>query len=142
MALCLVLFAFFLFKQKTAYGMRISDWSSDVCSSDLIVGQSWSSDMPRSGVMPRFCAGYLTAMRARILVPVVWAVKAPPVMATVIAYTMEVPIIVRVIWVGRELAIAFAHDTLFTYLPLVNWPSCSFNRSEEQTSELQSLMRK
>src|SRR3546814_20414251 len=25
----------FFFKQKTAYGMRISDWSSDVCSSDL-----------------------------------------------------------------------------------------------------------
>src|SRR3546814_18847180 len=28
---------FFFFKQKTAYEMRISDWSSDVCSSDLIV---------------------------------------------------------------------------------------------------------
>src|SRR3546814_4336836 len=27
----------FFFKQKTAYEMRISDWSSDVCSSDLIV---------------------------------------------------------------------------------------------------------
>src|SRR3546814_13449277 len=27
--------SFFLFKQKTAYEMRISDWSSDVCSSDL-----------------------------------------------------------------------------------------------------------
>src|SRR3546814_6427860 len=27
----------FLFKQKTAYEMRISDWSSDACSSDLIV---------------------------------------------------------------------------------------------------------
>src|SRR3546814_1210740 len=27
--------AFFFFKQKTAYEMRISDWSSDVCSSDL-----------------------------------------------------------------------------------------------------------
>src|SRR3546814_8720460 len=26
---------FFFFKQKTAYDMRISDWSSDVCSSDL-----------------------------------------------------------------------------------------------------------
>src|SRR3546814_6406893 len=26
---------FFLFKQKTSYEMRISDWSSDVCSSDL-----------------------------------------------------------------------------------------------------------
>src|SRR3546814_7508489 len=29
------LFVFFFFKQKTAYDMRISDWSSDVCSSDL-----------------------------------------------------------------------------------------------------------
>src|SRR3546814_12495841 len=28
---------FFFFKQKTAYEMRISDWSSDVCSSDLMV---------------------------------------------------------------------------------------------------------
>src|SRR3546814_2811772 len=30
-----VLVGFFFFKQKTAYEMRISDWSSDVCSSDL-----------------------------------------------------------------------------------------------------------
>src|SRR3546814_18867580 len=30
------IFFFFFFKQKTAYEMRISDWSSDVCSSDLI----------------------------------------------------------------------------------------------------------
>src|SRR3546814_7708524 len=29
-------FYFFFFKQKTAYEMRISDWSSDVCSSDLL----------------------------------------------------------------------------------------------------------
>src|SRR3546814_5691508 len=29
------MFVFFFFKQKTAYEMRISDWSSDVCSSDL-----------------------------------------------------------------------------------------------------------
>src|SRR3546814_1592265 len=32
----LFIFSFFFFKQKTAYEMRISDWSSDVCSSDLI----------------------------------------------------------------------------------------------------------
>src|SRR3546814_2923274 len=32
---CYVLLVFF-FKQKTAYELRISDWSSDVCSSDLI----------------------------------------------------------------------------------------------------------
>src|SRR3546814_2876878 len=31
-------FVFFFFKQKTAYEMRISDWSSDVCSSDLAAG--------------------------------------------------------------------------------------------------------
>src|SRR3546814_20754170 len=29
-------FFFFFFKQKTAYELRISDWSSDVCSSDLL----------------------------------------------------------------------------------------------------------
>src|SRR3546814_10348778 len=32
---CIVLLFFFFFKHKTAYEMRISDWSSDVCSSDL-----------------------------------------------------------------------------------------------------------
>src|SRR3546814_1603780 len=33
---CYVYCKFFFFKQKTAYEMRISDWSSDVCSSDLV----------------------------------------------------------------------------------------------------------
>src|SRR3546814_2954953 len=37
MFLCEVLVWFFFFKQKTAYEMRISDWSSDVCSSDLVM---------------------------------------------------------------------------------------------------------
>src|SRR3546814_2635382 len=32
---------FFFFKQKTAYEMRISDWSSDVCSSDLSTPDQW-----------------------------------------------------------------------------------------------------
>src|SRR3546814_12305938 len=36
-------FVFVFFKQKTAYEMRISDWSSDVCSSDLIF--TGSSDL-------------------------------------------------------------------------------------------------
>src|SRR3546814_4296603 len=49
--LCLVLFWFFVFlKQKTAYDMRISDWSSYVCSSDLL-----SNSLVKSGcpcVMP------------------------------------------------------------------------------------------
>src|SRR3546814_19926751 len=37
MNILLVLFIFF--KQKTAYEMRISDWSSDVCSSDLLLSR-------------------------------------------------------------------------------------------------------
>src|SRR3546814_3123986 len=44
---------FFFFKQKTAYEMRISDWSSDVCSSDLRdrprprswIGQAWRASL-------------------------------------------------------------------------------------------------
>src|SRR3546814_2062721 len=36
----IVSFLFFFFKQKTAYEMRISDWSSDVCSSDLAFSQA------------------------------------------------------------------------------------------------------
>src|SRR3546814_5248013 len=35
MSCCVVIVVFLCFKQKTAYEMRISDWSSDVCSSDL-----------------------------------------------------------------------------------------------------------
>src|SRR3546814_12601591 len=34
----LIVMCVFFFKQKTAYEMRISDWSSDVCSSDLDAG--------------------------------------------------------------------------------------------------------
>src|SRR3546814_4561716 len=43
MAICLYLgsvVCVFLFKQKTAYEMRISDWSSDVCSSDLVIARA------------------------------------------------------------------------------------------------------
>src|SRR3546814_4908599 len=37
---------FFFFKQKTAYEMRISDWSSDVCSSDLVTGTGFEQPLP------------------------------------------------------------------------------------------------
>src|SRR3546814_2076311 len=57
--MCVLVCVFFFFKQKTAYEMRISDWSSDVCSSDLLgaakvpdvlvfekraIGSAWSGD--------------------------------------------------------------------------------------------------
>src|SRR3546814_7379477 len=43
----LLLWLFFFFKQKTAYEMRISDWSSDVCSSDLTVELHLTGHMER-----------------------------------------------------------------------------------------------
>src|SRR3546814_7090326 len=43
-----VFFLFFFFKQKTAYEMRSSDWSSDVCSSDLGTGEA-RRDLPDAG---------------------------------------------------------------------------------------------
>src|SRR3546814_1943963 len=41
------MYNFFFFKQKTAYEMRISDWSSDVCSSDLKAGKSRKENQER-----------------------------------------------------------------------------------------------
>src|SRR3546814_14666324 len=48
---------FFFFKQKTAYEMRISDWSSDVCSSDLDVAQiGCGLEMPFAAAFRQFHA--------------------------------------------------------------------------------------
>src|SRR3546814_13906373 len=44
---------FFCFKQKTAYEMRISDWSSDVCSSDLTPTMRGVIDLDSGGVTVR-----------------------------------------------------------------------------------------
>src|SRR3546814_3635846 len=51
--ICVVGLFVFFFKQKTAYEMRISDWSSDVCSSDLLAAArkllrwSWAAGLRR-----------------------------------------------------------------------------------------------
>src|SRR3546814_10908872 len=46
---------FFFFKQKTAYEMRISDWSSDVCSSDL-------GDEGAHGTLKGYMTGFLLSV--------------------------------------------------------------------------------
>src|SRR3546814_7155571 len=57
-----VLFIFvFFFKQKTAYEMRISDWSSDVCSSDLRRKPVWRSYV---GSCPALMALAISAFNA------------------------------------------------------------------------------
>src|SRR3546814_3761584 len=50
----MIFITFFFFKQKTAYEMRISDWSSDVCSSDLIKAlyDYWQSIRPNDLALP------------------------------------------------------------------------------------------
>src|SRR3546814_12482788 len=54
---------FFFFKQKTAYEMRISDWSSDVCSSDLARRKSPVHAIGRIAPLP--CNGGAWPLRSR-----------------------------------------------------------------------------
>src|SRR3546814_10375149 len=49
--LCCLVIYFFFFKQKTAYEMRISDWNSDVCSSDLLLADVGAKMTSASSVM-------------------------------------------------------------------------------------------
>src|SRR3546814_3445407 len=62
-----VVCSFFFFKQKTAYEMRISDWSSDVCSSDLSLAiRSMDSDnadaVPASGISGQVSANQINSV--------------------------------------------------------------------------------
>src|SRR3546814_10210864 len=49
---------FFFFKQKTAYEIRISDWSSDVCSSDLLVSHAVSNSQGSADPVGTLLAGH------------------------------------------------------------------------------------
>src|SRR3546814_3972713 len=59
------LLLFFFFKQKTAYEMRISDWSSDVCSSDLLVDRGEDHPFPHRRVARVGHRGIGLAQRAQ-----------------------------------------------------------------------------
>src|SRR3546814_1799618 len=62
-------FCIFFFKQKTAYEMRISDWSSDVCSSDLLrLRPKLPSGNPLTGLAGR-TPYLLSADERRLLYP-------------------------------------------------------------------------
>src|SRR3546814_2154451 len=110
---------FFFFKQKTAYEMRISDWSSDVCSSDLLQcmqqpGVTLTSTPRNSntgsnvGTVPRRCfRSFFRRLRSQVLKDQFGDVRRE-----------------RSAGAGRMRAVRR-----------------TTGRSEEHTSELQSLMR-
>src|SRR3546814_1002654 len=122
---------FFFFKQKTAYEMRISDWSSDVCSSDLVRGArspelARASGVSRQSRDPRVAprcqrcrTGYACSSR--------WWSGERPRRAFLAAGAESA---------GRECRSGGRPGA-------VDWaPRRRFQpRSEEHTSELQSLMR-
>src|SRR3546814_8477032 len=58
----------FFFKQKTAYEMRISDWSSDVCSSDLFGGGDRGFGGYRGPVPDDYALRHGDAARARTII--------------------------------------------------------------------------
>src|SRR3546814_2719324 len=64
MLMVLVLVYFFFFKQKPAYELRISDWSSHVCSSDLDVSRDFTASPGGSEI-----ATYVIPTRSRIPKP-------------------------------------------------------------------------
>src|SRR3546814_3855972 len=61
-----VWYVFFFFKQKTAYEMRISDWSSDVCSSDLavVIAQAASSGACKAALSISNRSAFITLVHA------------------------------------------------------------------------------
>src|SRR3546814_4461056 len=79
-----VILYFFFFKQKTAYEMRISDWSSDVCSSDLNVVVA--ADYPDGAVglqyaprllQPGMGEGVVSAQRIEFVPIIIDRIHAP-----------------------------------------------------------------
>src|SRR3546814_6395444 len=70
----------FFFKQKTAYEMRISDWSSDVCSSDLALGRRQSGGPDRDRRLPtrRDERRRAPAVGRGVWLPLCWPVRTQP----------------------------------------------------------------
>src|SRR3546814_7325652 len=143
----------FFFKQKTAYEMRISDWSSDVCSSDL--GEATTS-----------CRTYASRGAGSVPLQVVPLQGIVEVIDQGEQQMMTTPLVDRPSLNPRErtVAVAFgiwmvvglfldgwAHDNNKPESFFTPWHGVLYSgfaaatlaavRSEEHTSELQSLMR-
>src|SRR3546814_3205299 len=119
------MFAFFFFKQKTAYEMRISDWSSDVCSSDLEIPAAEPKPIP-SQTLP---------LKGRAS-----KARGTDAMKT----TMQTADQLNLDWSNNPrwngVTRSYCADDVVRLRGTVHVEH-SLARSEEHTSELQSLMR-
>src|SRR3546814_8473118 len=115
--LFIVFFLLFFVKQKTAYEMRISDWSSDVCSSDLPIITHLNATAGCIGIVRK------SALTGRCPPPVQFSRTKTKICRS--WRTSRVPLLMMAV---RWLVSGRGAD------------GCG-SRSEEHTSELQSLMR-
>src|SRR3546814_3087580 len=92
--LSFVFVCFFFFKQKTAYEMRISDWSSDVCSSDLVSDQiatfvENARSMTGFGMLALMVTALLLLSTINGAFNAIWRVTEPrPLMVRLMTYWM------------------------------------------------------
>src|SRR3546814_7972264 len=137
---------FFFFKQKTAYEMRISDWSSDVCSSDLIQatgGQSYHALEQATGAMMGAAAQEKEVQQVFSL----FNTGSPRIFADVDrdkAQILGVDPSQVYAALGTYLASTYVNDFNFlgrTFRVTAQAEPSSRSRSEEHTSELQSQLR-
>src|SRR3546814_1493411 len=114
----MLFYLFFFFKQKTAYEMRIRDWSSDVCSSYLLV-HGFAGDKDNWPMLAAHLRAY------HVIAPDLPGFgeneRNPQLAYDVEAQTARLKGFVDALGLDR--------------------PHIAGNRSEEHTSELQSLMR-
>src|SRR3546814_1829513 len=127
--LSIVMSDFCFFKQKTAYEMRISDWSSDVCSSDLIrdgkvlLTSRTARTFPKDHVEPR-------------IIEIMFGTHSgSPIFAYYLCPAYHAAA------VGPAGAAAFGGHHRTEQFRMAVSESIARFRSEEHTSELQSLMR-
>src|SRR3546814_1766686 len=125
--MCCAFVFFFFCKQKTAYEMRISDWSSDVCSSDLLFG-CLRKAAHRQGSEQQERQRQAAAHHLRQLHDRRERTGPPP------ACHPRVPALPRCLLRLRRSAVSPSDRVLGAR-------DCRRGRSEEHTSELQSLMR-
>src|SRR3546814_1075061 len=138
MVICVCSCFFLFFKQKTAYEMRISDWSSDVCSSDL----SFEAVVASVYALFQFDEPPVHLIVAPLThAAAIFHYALLPRGGTQILLSSTDPLAVLEAIQQHRVSVVYLPPTLI-YMVLAHPRLKDFDlRSEEHTSELQSLMR-